>query len=275
MDWATVLLVNFGVLCVSFFILWLICLPLKDSTIVDAYWAAGTLVLAVSTTLQTGLSDRNILLLAICGVWGVRLAGYMFWRWRDHGPDRRYQKMFDRLKRDKNWDFPLASFIAVIITQAPLQYLVSLPAQLGQIDREPVALGVLAWAGAVIAVFGIIFECIADYQLTRFRKTPGNEGKVMQAGVWKYSRHPNYFGEALVWWGLYMIAAETQTGLWSFIGPAFLTWTLMRWSGAPTMENRMRRTKPEYLSYIERTSSFVPWFPKATPRDGDARSTAT
>jgi len=258
----SVLLVNFGVMCAGFFVLWLITLALKDATIVDAYWALGMVVLAASTFLQQGATDRNLLLLAICGVWGIRLAGYMYWRWIDHGPDRRYKKMFERLKAQKNWGFATSSLIAVILTQAPLQFLVSLPVQLGQVDAAPAALGALAWIGAGIAVFGILYECIADWQLTRFRKTPGNEGKVMQAGLWKYSRHPNYFGEALVWWGLFLIAAETQTGLWSFIGPAFLTWTLAKWSGAPTMENRMRRTKPEYADYIARTSSLVPWPPK-------------
>lgn len=262
MDWVSVLLVNLGVLCAGFLVLWVITIFRKDATIVDAYWALGMVILAVSTSLQTGFSDRNLLLLGICAVWGLRLAGYMYWRMLDHGPDRRYQKMFERLKKDRNWGFATSSLIAVILTQAPLQYLVSLPVQLGQIDAEPAALGALAWVGAGIAVFGIIFECIADWQLTRFRKTPGNEGKVMQAGLWRYSRHPNYFGEALTWWGLYLIAAETQTGLWSFVGPAFLTWTLAKWSGAPTMENRMRRQKPDYAAYVARTSGFVPWFPK-------------
>ncbi|MGY6661593.1 MAG: DUF1295 domain-containing protein [Glycocaulis sp.] len=262
MDVITVLATNLAVLAAGFFILWLVCIALKDCTIVDAYWALGAVVLAVSTFLQSGQGDRAVLLLVITGLWGARLTAYMYWRWRDHGPDRRYKRMFERLKEEKGWGFARASLIAVILTQAPLQFLVTLPVQLGPIDAVPAALGILAWTGAAIALFGLVFESIADWQLTRFRKNPANAGKVMQHGLWKYSRHPNYFGEALVWWGLFLIAAETSTGLWSFAGPAFLTWTLIKWSGAPTMEYRMRKTKPDYVAYIERTSGFIPWPPR-------------
>ncbi|MEG2313959.1 DUF1295 domain-containing protein, partial [Brevundimonas sp.] len=152
--------------------------------------------------------------------------------------------------------------VSVCLTQMPLQFLVSLPVQLGQIDAVPATVGIIGWIGVGIALFGLVFECIADWQLSQFKKDVSNKGKVMQAGLWRYSRHPNYFGEALVWWGLYMVAAESFTGLFSFIGPAFLTWTLMKWSGAPTMEYRMRKTKPEYADYIARTSGFVPMPPK-------------
>lgn len=262
MEIATILLVNVGVMAAGFFVMWLVSIAMKDATLVDAYWGLGTVILAISTYVQVGGSDRNNLLLGICALWGVRLAVYMTWRKLSEGPDRRYAKMMDRLKRDKNWGFATAVLISVILTQAPLQYLVSLPVQLGQIDGETTPLGMLAWAGVAVALFGLVFECIADWQLTRFKKNPDNAGKVMQAGLWKYSRHPNYFGEALVWWGLYMVAAETSVGVWSVIGPAFLTWTLMKWSGAPTMENRMRRTKPDYADYIARTSGFVPLPPK-------------
>lgn len=263
MELATILLVNAGVAAVAFFIVWLISVRIKDPTLIDSYWGLGMPVLALSTYLQIDEpSMRHGLLLGISAVWGVRLWGYMIRRWRVQGPDRRYERLYEKAKESKGWSFGLFCAISVCATQMPLQFLVSLPVQLGQIDSVPATVGIIGWIGAAIAIFGLIFECIADWQLSQFKKDASNKGRVMQAGLWRYSRHPNYFGEALVWWGLYMIAAESFTGLFAIVGPAFLTWTLMKWSGAPTMEYRMRKTKPEYADYIARTSGFIPMPPK-------------
>lgn len=263
MDIATILLTNAAVAVLGFFIVWLISVRIKDPTLIDAYWGLGMPVLALSTFLQLEeVSMRNYLLLGISAIWGVRLFGYMVRRWRVHGPDRRYERLYEKAKEKKGWSFGLFCAVSCCLTQMPLQFLVSLPVQLGQISPTPDTVGIIGWIGVGIALFGLIFECIADYQLSQFKKYPANKGKVMQAGLWRYSRHPNYFGEALVWWGLYMVAAESFIGLFSFIGPAFLTWTLMKWSGAPTMEHRMRKTKPEYADYIARTSGFIPMPPK-------------
>lgn len=263
MDIATILLTNVAVAAVGFFTVWLISVRIKDPTLIDAYWGLGMPVLALSTFLQLeDVSMRNYLLLGISALWGVRLFGYMIRRWRVHGPDRRYERLYEKAKESKGWSFGLFCAISCCLTQMPLQFLVSLPVQLGQISPTPDTVGIIGWVGVAIALFGLIFECIADYQLSQFKKDPANKGKVMQAGLWRYSRHPNYFGEALLWWGLYMVAAESFIGLFSFIGPAFLTWTLMKWSGAPTMEYRMRKTKPEYADYIARTSGFIPMPPK-------------
>ncbi|WP_297800873.1 DUF1295 domain-containing protein [uncultured Brevundimonas sp.] len=257
-----ILLINVGVAVAGFALVWTISLKLKDPTIVDAYWGLGTVVLAISTFIQSdGPLLRNALLTGICAAWGVRLFGYMIWRWRVHGADRRYERLYEKVKETKGWSFGFFTLVSICVTQAPLQFLMSLPVQLGQINRTP-DVGVIGWIGVAIAVFGLIFEIIADGQLARFKLKPENKGKVMQSGLWRYSRHPNYFGESLFWWGLFLIAAETTTGLFAIVGPAFLTWTLMKWSGAPTMEYRMRKTKPEYADYIARTSGFVPMPPK-------------
>lgn len=257
-----VLAVNIAVVCAVFLALWGLCLKWKDVTIVDSYWAVGMAILALSTFLQFDPSPRRWLLLSLCALWAVRLGGYLFWRWRDHGPDRRYVRMMEKAQEQRGWGFAKASLLLVFVTQAPLQFVVALPVQLGQISDEPAALGLLAWTGAGLALFGIAFESIADMQLTAFRKNPDNAGKVLSTGLWAYTRHPNYFGDACVWWGLYLIAAETAIGLFSIVGPLLLTWTLMKWSGAPTLEYRMRKTKPGYVEYIERTSGFFPWPPK-------------
>jgi len=116
--------------------------------------------------------------------------------------------------------------------------------------------------GSALAVFGLAFETLGDWQLVRFKKDPANEGRVMDKGLWRYTRHPNYFGDACTWWGLWLVAAETQPGLFAIVGPILLTFTLTRWSGAPTTEGRMKRRKPDYEDYMRRTSAFVPWPPK-------------
>ena len=261
----SLLAVNALVLVAAFVLAWLICLKTRDVTPVDSLWALGMVLIAGVTFLQTaGDPTRKAVLLALCALWGVRLGGYLLWRWRDHGPDRRYQTMFAKAEAAKGWSFGKASALMVFATQALLLYVVCLPVQLGQIDAGP-PFGPLGIVGVVVAVTGVLFESIGDWQLTRFRKDPVNAGQVMSSGLWRYTRHPNYFGDACAWWGIYLVAAESGTGLWALPGPVLLTWTLMKWSGVPTIENRMKRRKPGYDAYARRTSGFFPWPPRRVP----------
>jgi steroid 5-alpha reductase family enzyme len=258
-----VLAINIAMVTVVFLSLWALCLRWRDVTVVDAYWGLGMGILALSTFLQMAEpTPRRWLLLGLCLLWSLRLGGYLLWRWRDHGPDRRYVRMMEKAQQQRGWGFAKASLLLVFVTQAPMQFIVALPVQLGQIAAEPLALGTLAYLGAALAIFGIIFESVGDYQLTRFRKNPANEGQVLSTGLWSWTRHPNYFGDACVWWGLFLIAAESSLAWWAIVGPLLLTWTLMKWSGAPTLEYRMRKTKPGYQDYIARTSGFFPLPPK-------------
>lgn len=263
MEIATILAINFGVACGAMLLLWLACVAMKDVTVIDSWWALGMVLLAGVTFIQTGpATDRKLLLFGLCAVWGLRLGGYLLWRWRSHGADKRYVFILGRAQKKKGWGFAKASLLLVFATQAPLQFIVSLPVQLGQVGAEPAALGVLAWIGTAMAVSGILFESIGDWQLIRFRAKPENAGRVLNTGLWRYTRHPNYFGDALTWWGLYVIAAETSLGVLTFLGPAFLTWTLMKWSGAAMLEGKLRKTRPDYVAYIEQTSGFIPWPPR-------------
>lgn len=262
-DFAIVLAVNAGVILALFVLAWAICVAMKDVTPVDSLWGLGMGVVAVSTFIQTGGdTQRGIVMTAIAVAWSLRLGGYMLWRWRDHGPDGRYVRMLDKAKAERGWGYGYAAFRLVFMLQMPLLWLVCLPVQLGQIPNEPATLGALGVAGEVLAIFGILYETLADWQLVQFRKNPENAGKVMDKGLWRYSRHPNYFGDACVWWGLWLIAAETNLGLFSIVGPIYLVYTLTRWSGMPTVEGRMRRRKPDYEDYARRTSAFIPWPPK-------------
>lgn len=260
---AQILGINAVVLVVLFLGLWRVAVAITDVTFIDSVWPTGMVVLAISTFVQTpGMTPRKLLLLALCAAWGFRLGGYLLWRWRKQGPDRRYIRMMEKAEQAKGWSFGKTALLSVFATQAPLLFVVCLPVQLGQLSAVPATLGPVAWIGAALAVVGIAFESTADWQLTRFRADHANGGKVLSSGLWRYTRHPNYFGDACVWWGLYLIAAETNVGLWAIPGPILLTWTLMKWSGAPTVEYRMRKTRPDYVRYIETTSGFVPLPPR-------------
>jgi steroid 5-alpha reductase family enzyme len=211
-----------------------------------------------------GGGDHGVVLTVLCAVWGLRLGIYLLWRWRKHGPDRRYSTMMALAQKDRGWGYARASLLLVFALQAPLQFVVALPVQLGQSDPD-LALGPIAFAGIALAALGIAFETIGDAQLVAFKAKPENAGKVLDSGLWRYTRHPNYFGDACVWWGLYLVASETAIGVWALPGPILLTFLLTRWSGVPTVEGRMRRKRPDYEAYVARTSAFIPWPPK-TPK---------
>jgi steroid 5-alpha reductase family enzyme len=269
MSIAHLLLQNLAVTVVCFLILWRVGVAVKDASIVDAYWALGMVILAWASFLGSGgPTPRRLLLTGICTAWGLRLGGYLFWRWRQHGADPRYTAMMVDAERERGWGFAKASLLLVFALQAPLQFLVCLPVQLGQVHAEPRSLGPLALAGATLSLIGLVFESVGDWQLARFKADPANRGRVMDRGLWRYTRHPNYFGDACMWWGLWLIAAETGPGLWALPGPLFLTFTLVRWSGVPMLEGRLTQTRPGYADYVRRTSGFLPWPPKAAAPQG-------
>jgi steroid 5-alpha reductase family enzyme len=262
MEIARVLLINFAVIVVAFLILWRVCCALGDVSVIDSFWAYGMVALAATTFVQThGNPQRKLLLLCVCAVWGIRLGTHLFVRWRAHGADRRYVNMLGKAQTQRGWGFAKASLILVFLTQPPLLFFVCLPVQLGQFTAGP-PLGIIAAVGTALAILGIIFETVSDWQLTRFKADAANNGKVLDTGLWRYTRHPNYFGDTCVWWGLYLIAAETSVGLWALPAPILLTWMLMRWSGVPILERRLAKTRPDYADYVRRTSGFVPLPPR-------------
>lgn len=257
------LALNFVIALGCVIVLWLICLRTKDPTPMDSFWAFGLLLMALVSFIEAGEpTTRRVVILTITAFWGIRLGLYVLWRWRQHGADPRYAAMMQKAKERRGWGYAYASLRLVFLTQAPMLWLVSLPVQLGQFDPGPVELGGLAYVGITIAVIGFLFESIGDYQLVKFKADPANKGQIMDRGLWRYTRHPNYFGDACVWWGLYLIGAEAPAGLFAIVSPLFLTWTLMVWSGAALLERRMTRAKPHYAEYVAKTSAFFPWFPK-------------
>ncbi|KQW66477.1 hypothetical protein ASE17_05565 [Phenylobacterium sp. Root77] len=265
MDVSQLLVVNAAVSAACFLGLWLLSIRLKDPSFVDGWWALGMVVIAWTTFFVGGARGPHALaLVALCTVWGLRLGLYLLWRWRSHGPDPRYQAMMGKAQAERGWSFAKASLLMVFALQGPLQFIVCLPVQLGQATEAP-SFEALAWAGVALACIGIAFETIGDHQLVRFKADPANAGRVLDTGLWRYTRHPNYFGDACLWWGLYLIAADTGwIGAASLPGPLLITFLLTKWSGAPTVEGRMRRRRPEYEAYIARTSGFIPLPPKRT-----------
>lgn len=266
-----ILAVNAALLILLFLVLWRVGIAIRDVSFIDSVWAFGMVVMAAATFVQVRVpTERRLLLLGLCALWGLRLGLYLTWRWRSHGPDRRYQTLLGKAETYKGWSFAKASLLLVFAVQAPMLFAVSLPVQLGQLSPDPAALGPLAFVGAALTLFGVAFESLADWQLTRFKADPASRGRVLSTGLWRYTRHPNYFGDACAWWGLFLIAAETRPGLLALPAPILLTWTLMRWSGAPTLEGRLRKARPDYARYIETTSGFVPWPPKPARAEAEA-----
>jgi steroid 5-alpha reductase family enzyme len=254
---------NFLILAITMTALWLYCVRIRDVSVIDSFWPAGMVLMGGTTfLLSDGAPARKLLLLALVSLWGVRLAWHLFVRWQAHGIDPRYAAILGRLIDKRGWSFARASFINVFALQCVLLFLVCLPVQLGQIDAAPAAIGWLGWIGAAIALIGIGFEAIGDAQLKAFREDPAMKGKVLETGLWRYTRHPNYFGDACAWWGILLVAAETATGLWSLPGPIIITWLLTRLSGVPMLEHRLKKTRPGYEDYVRRTSSFFPLPPK-------------
>jgi steroid 5-alpha reductase family enzyme len=237
---------------------WAVSLIVKNASIVDIVWGFGFVCVAWAVRLRVdGLPARQNLLVAMTTIWGLRLAIYLFWRNHGKGEDYRYRAM------RKRWGprFPIISLGTVFATQGLLMFVVSLPVQLGQTRTTP-DLGVLAWIGGALWLTGIFFEVVGDAQLARFKKDPANAGVVMDKGLWRYTRHPNYFGDACVWWGIALVAAETTVGRWGLLGALVMTILLRRVSGVTLLEKSLVKRRKGYVEYVARTSPFVPRPPK-------------
>lgn len=266
MDPVTLLAANLALAVIVFAGLWIIAQMTRDPSFVDAFWAFGITLMALSSfVLADGWAARQIVITALVTAWGLRLGIHLFLRWRAEGADPRYEGLLASAREKRAWPYWKTTALFVFAPQAVLLWITSLPAQLGQ-TSDSAGFGLVAAIGIALAVFGILFETLADAQLAAFRRDPSTKGTVMDKGLWAWSRHPNYFGEAVTWWGIWLIAAETGPGLFAVIGPVFLTFTLMRWSGAPLLEKGLRKRRPEYADYVARTSGFIPWPPRRAAR---------
>ena len=239
--------------------LWLASLALRDASLVDRFWGLGfALVAAAVFPVAAGPIGRRVLLLALAGVWGLRLAWHITRRNWGQGEDVRYQKM------RASWGarFWWVSLLTVFVLQGALMWLVALPLQVGQASPTPDRLTWVDAAGAIVSLVGFGFEAIGDAQLRAFKADPANRGRVMDRGLWRYTRHPNYFGDALLWWGIFLVASHTRQGWWTVLSPLIMTFLLTRISGVPMLERQLRKTRPGYDEYCRRTSAFFPLPPR-------------
>jgi steroid 5-alpha reductase family enzyme len=249
--------VNFAVTLGLMCLLWIASVLLRDVSIVDVFWGLGFVVIAGVTYALTGdASSRKTLLLMLTSIWGVRLAAYLGWRKFGAPEDHRYQAMRDAIG-PRFW---LVSLFLVFGLQGLIMMVVALPVMAGQLDRSPLD----AWSalGAVLWAVGLLFETTGDFQLARFKSDPMNRGKVMDRQLWRYTRHPNYFGDFLAWWGIYFAAASQGTW-WTVIAPLTMSVLLLRVSGVTLLERSLQRSKEGYAEYVARTSAFFPWPPRS------------
>jgi steroid 5-alpha reductase family enzyme len=236
---------------------WLVGRALGRYNVIDVAWGLGFVVMAwVAFVMSAGHGDdtRRVLTALLVTVWGVRLSGYIGWRSRGTGEDPRYAEMLD------GHPDPARRALGVFLVQAFAFWFVSLPVQVAMF--EPSEPGALLWIGTAVWALGFAFEGIGDWQMARFRADPANRGQVMDRGLWRYTRHPNYFGDACVWWGLWLIAAQQWQGLLTVLSPVLMTWTLTNKTGKPTLEKGMADRRPGYREYVEHTSGFVPLPPR-------------
>ena len=237
---------------------WVLSIILKNASIVDIVWGLGFVMVAWVVRLSTDANNaRQWLLVAMVTVWGLRLAGYLFWRNHGNGEDFRYRAM----RKHYGPRFGLISLVTVFALQGALMFVVSLSVQLGQADATP-NIGVIAYIGVALWLVGLFFEAVGDAQLARFKADPANQGMVMRTGLWRYTRHPNYFGDSCVWWGIGLVAAETGSGAWGLIGSLVMTILVRRVSGVPMLEKTMGKRRPGYAEYVATTSPFFPRPPK-------------
>lgn len=259
-----ILLTNAALLAAAMLALWLIAAWISDVSFIDAVWGGGMAFLALTSWAQLAEpGELATLIMVMTVLWGGRLATHLFLRWRKHGEDPRYARILK--KHRENGSYAKGALLLVFGPQAVLLFLTCLPAQMViAASAAPAPLTLLAWAGLGLWLVGIMFEWVGDWQLERFKADPANKGKVLDTGLWRYTRHPNYFGDACAWWGIWLAAASTGplVALASLPGPLFLTFTLTRWSGKPLLEKGLAKTRPGYADYVARTSGFFPLPPR-------------
>jgi steroid 5-alpha reductase family enzyme len=246
------LLLGLAAIFILFTILWVVSVRLENSSLVDVAWGPGILVIGLTYYFTSdGASVRAQLTLALVAIWAIRLAAHLGLRVRLEGEDYRYTRWRDEYE-DKWW---WLSYFRVFLPQAVIAWVISLPLYFAVVSVGS-SLGLLDYFGVLLFVCGLVFESVGDEQLRRFRAERGNRGKVLDTGLWSYTRHPNYFGEALLWWGFGIIGLATG-GVPGLLGPAILTYLLIYVSGVALLESSLIE-KAGYIQYVGKTPPFVP-----------------
>lgn len=247
-------------------LLWLLSLRLRDASIVDPFWGSAFVLATWTAFLGAGApGPRAALALALVTLWGLRLTGHLLLRRRGHGEDFRYAAM----RRAHGERFWWVSLLTVFLLQGLLAWVIALPLQAAVLLPQPDGPGALEAFAALLFAGGFLLEAVADAQLARFKADPASRGRALDTGVWRFSRHPNYFGDAVQWWAFGLLGAAAGAP-WTLLSPALMTFLLLRVSGVRLLEKDIAERRPAYRAYARRTSAFVPWFPRASSADGAA-----
>jgi steroid 5-alpha reductase family enzyme len=240
-------------------ILWIVSIFLKNVSIVDLFWGTGFVMVNVFYFIETeAFTIRPILLLIMVTIWGLRLSSYLAWRNIGKGEDFRYRE-FRKKYGEKNYWW--ISFFQTFLLQGILMWVISLPLFGVNFFSHSENLNLIDFLGILVWIIGFIFEAGGDYQLAKFKLNISNKGKVLNTGLWRYTRHPNYFGDAAVWWG-YGILCLAAGGYLYILGSLIMTLLLIKVSGVALLEKTLKDRKPEYRDYIQNTNSFFPGLPK-------------
>jgi len=238
-------------------LLWLLSVWLRDVSIVDIAWGPGFILMAgVALASSADPGQRAWWAAGATALWGVRLSVHLALRARGRGEDDRYAAM----RQEHGDTFPLRSLVTVFWLQAILIAVLSAP--IWTAVRSSGRLGPVGWVGVVLFGVGLAFEAVADGQLARFKKRAEEGREVLDTGLWRYSRHPNYFGEALLWWGFGLLGVDAGAW-WTLLASGAVTILVLKISGVPLLEESLQERRPGYADYVRRTPAFVPWFPKS------------
>ena len=264
--WTEAGLEGLAVVCAGAIALWLVSLAIEDASIADRFWGVGFVLLAALYAARgAGWPPRAYLMLALTAVWGLRLSLHIHLRNRGHPEDPRYARWREE-GGDRYW---WTQLFKVFLLQAVILWVVAAPLLAGQTAGLPDRLTAFDVVGSLVWLAGFLFETVGDAQLAAFKRDPANRGRVLSTGLWRYTRHPNYFGDSLVWWGLFLVAAGVPGGAWTVFSPILMTWLLVRVSGVRLLEEGLRSTRPGYAEYVARTSAFLPLPPRDRSPGGD------
>lgn len=258
MEYQSIFFQNLGLIIGLLTILWLISVWLKNASIVDMFWGFGFVVSVGFYFYQSNPDNiRSLVVMILAAIWGMRLSGYLTWRNWGKGEDYRYQQFRQNYGPQRYW---WVSYFQVFLLQGVLIGIISAPL-LSAIYFTQNPIGWIDYLALTIWIIGFFFETAGDLQLVAHKANPENKGKLLTSGVWKYTRHPNYFGDAAVWWGFALFSVASGS-YWPILSSLLMTLFLVKVSGVSLLEKTLKTTKPGYEEYMRRTNSFIPWFPK-------------
>jgi steroid 5-alpha reductase family enzyme len=241
-------------------LLWVGSVIARNVSIVDLFWGLGFVFVALFYFMETdGYPARKIIVTLLVAVWGLRLSIYLAWRNIGKGEDFRYMQFRKKYGEKRYW---WISFFQTFLLQGVLMWLISAPLLAAQYYGQNNSLGVFDYAGIILWITGFFFETTGDIQLAVFKADLSNKGKVMDKGLWRFTRHPNYFGDSAVWWGYGFFCLASGSYL-PILGSVLMTALIIKVSGVALLEKSLTDQKPEYKEYIRKTSAFLPWFPKS------------